>query len=429
LNGSPRENIEKILAKKRRFIKRKDKGYPMGVKIKLLEEAKVYDINNLKATPILELASGTELEVENVMKAWKAWYKVTLSDGRIGLISTLTKAQSLGYISPKAGGWSNFVKVLASGNPDRYGYNMAECIQEYEREIIKHIQTDKNPEAVILGCESAGEDGFLQEEVINNNVIEHLAKNALKPSLASIQILVKIERLQKRHLLNDGIIKLLIEKARKSDALWMDPHVSFLVDIALLRQSSQLVDEIIEIYRTSKYQYFEFGGFRDLHRITKDDKIVDFLITQLDRGFRVLDKHAQANNLSDLFLSTDRWGPAYYAAEELLTIADPRGISEIVPHILAFVAGEHIDNIRSYLQGGGGGHLGNPELREWVVEHGQIFFPYLIEGLNYKNAEARCFAINCVMNIGYPEGIEAIKSLRNDPDKKVKKYVEDVLVY
>lgn len=409
----------------------------MGVMIKLLNSVKVFDINNIKANPIAEIEAGTELEVEIVVKAWKTWSKLTLPDGRVGLIpqQDLKGSQFGEYHAPKAGGWSNFIKVLASGNPDQYGYNMVECIQEYEREIIEHIQTDKSPEAVISGCMRAGENRFLQEKVINNNVIEQLLKNALKPKLDSIQILVKIEQLQNRHLISDGIIKLLIEKARKSYSLQMNPYISFLEDIAIMRQSSQLVDEIIDIYRTSEYQYFEYGGFKCLHQVTEDDTIVDFLITQLDRGFRVIDKHTKANSLSDLFVYKNRWGPAYYAAEELLAIGDARGISEIVPHVLAFVAGEHIKNVGSYLAGGIGGHLGNPELREWVVEHGQVFHSDLVEGLYYDSpntrgsADARCFAINCLMNIGYPEDIKEVKKLSSDLDKHVSNYVKDVLAY
>lgn len=407
----------------------------MGVMIKLLEPANVYDINNIKANPIAELNAGTEVEVESVFKAWKVWYKVKLPDGRVGLIPTLTKAQSLGYLAPKAGGWSNFVKVLASGNPEQYGYDMDECIKEYEQEIINHIQSNKDVD-VILGCARVKADWLLQEEVINQDVVDHLAKKALKSDLSPIQALIKIEQIQKKNLVSDEVIKLLITKAKASDSLMWSPYISFLIDVALLRQSSTLVDEILDIYRNSKYQYFAYGGFRALHLITNDNRIIDFLVDQLKLGFRLIDKYTQTQSLSDLFIYKNTWGPAYYAAEELLAIGDLRGISAIVPHVLAFVAGEHIRNIKgSFIPGGSGGHLGNPELREWVVEHSQLFHSDLVDGLYYNSpeargsAEARCFAINCIINIGYPEGIEDVKKLSSDPDKHVRGYVEDVLAY
>lgn len=401
----------------------------MGIKLQLLESAKVYDINNLKGNPIAELEPGTPVEVENILKSWKAWYKLTLPDGRIGVFSVLTKVQNLGFEAPKAGGWSNFSKILQQADPHKFGFDIMDCINEYEPNIVKHIQTDKSPEGLILGCNRVGADHFLEEQVVNNSVINVLLKNARKNNMSAIQTLIKIENIQKRHLISDELIKWLKDKTKSSGSFEMATFAGFLVDIAIIRKSVQLVDEIIDIYRNSKYPYVEFQGFRLLHNIPDDNRVIDFLISQLSHGFRLEDKYAQVNNLSDMFIKNYRWGPAHFAAEELLAIGDSHGIYEIIPNVLAFVAGEHIKNIYKYNLDGGGGHLGNPELREWVVDHSLVFFPYLIEGLNYKNAEARCFAINCVMNIGNPEGVEAIKKLRNDPDKKIRQYVEDVLAY
>ena len=357
----------------------------MGVKIQLLESAKVYDINNLKSNPITELEAGTEIEVENVLKAWKAWYKLTLPDGRVGLISVLTKAQSLGYVALKAGGWPNFVKVLGHVNPQQFGYDIMECVKEYERDIVKHIQTDKNPEAVILGCSRAGADWLLEEAVINDNVVDLLTKKARKPDISAIQTLVIIERVQKRQLISDGIIKLLIGKARVTDTCNMETYTGFLVDIACVRQSNQIVDDIIDIYRASKYEYITYGGFRGLHKITKDDRIVDFLIAQLDQGFRVYDKFSPDLSVADLFVTKYRWGPAYYAAEELLAIGEERGIHEIVPRLLEFLVYKNPETVGKILGS-------DTELVDWCVRNRNTLNPYLHDGLNHKDEKIRARA-------------------------------------
>lgn len=319
----------------------------MSTKIMLLETADVFDIDNINADPITQLDAGTEIEIDSVMKNLKYWRKITLPDGKFGLMSVQTKAKVIEYdpLAPViCGRWSNFEKILmSSSNPDQYGFDMPICLKEFEQEVKKLIQTSKKPEMVILACYHAAANGFLKEDVVTENVVDTLNKNALKVDLSAINSLIQIEQIQKRQIISDEIIRRLVEQAKKATPL-IEIYTDLLVKIAFSHQNQQIVLDILDIYRTATNEDKTYRSLRGLRSINNDNKIIDLLITQLDQGFRVSDKSVSAQSLSDLFLNPQKWGPAFYAAEELLAIGAERGIREIVPHLLKFI-GEYVHRV------------------------------------------------------------------------------------
>jgi hypothetical protein len=350
----------------------------MGVVIKLLEPAKVYDINNLKASPIAELPAGSEIDVENILKAWKPWYKFILPDGRVGVISQLTKSQMLGYEAPKAGGWANFLKVLESANPQQYGYDLPDCIKAYEREIIRHIQTDKNPEAVILGCSQAGADRLLQQEVVGDDLIKNLHEKANKLDFNAINVLARIEEAQKRRLISDALIRLLLEQV--NDASKWAQCASALYLIEATRNDGQLMRVVLNAYASHADQWWNFPKFSVFWKHTADDRIIDFLVGLLDKGFQEAYDDLTDLSISGLFIKKNRFSTAYYAAIELLEIGEERGVREIVPHLLEFVAHKSQE-------------ITDSELTNWCISHIGVFEPYLKEHLNHPDDRIRSNAL------------------------------------
>ena len=385
------------------------------VKIKLLESSKVYDINNLKANPIFELATGTEIEVQNVLKAWKAWYKLTLPDGRIGLISSLTKAQVLGSVVPKAGGWSNFIRVLESDNAEQLGYDLLECIKEYEREIIMHIQTDKDPEAVILRCSRSGADWLLKKEVVNDDVIQLLRtkssqlltkSSTLNKYPLPIFALAEIEKAQKEQYVDNNLIELLVEKAKSDELYTRSSSISALEAIECARKNGVLIPIIIDACRV----HGENCSIT-LWKSSQDDRIIDFFIEQLDRNFLEIDS-LKSSIVHTVFYP----GAALVAAEILLMTGKERGIREIFPHIM-----EYVKNGDSRVK---------DEMAKWCIKHSSILIEYLIIEflkLDINSFEAYMFVAKCIPEIADIDAKE-LTVLENSSDPGVRRYAENLRI-
>jgi hypothetical protein len=387
-------------------------------KIKLLEDADVYDINNFKSPPIFKLPAGTEADQVPILKGWKSWHKITLSDGREGLIPGIIKIQLLGSIVPKGGGWANFRKVLKDENPARLGFDMPDCIKSYEKEVVEAIRTDNDPARIIVHCSEAGAGRLLQKELIGENVIERLLKNALKLDAFSIKALIILQKVQQRKVISDTLLGLLAEKAcnEKIEYYARYEYLSYLLSPELESNWTGLIPGILGAHRSiKKVSAVYFISLKNLWVATHDSRILDALISHLDEHFAVKDI-LKSTTFTTFYEKAIAWG----AADELLDIGDPRGIREIIPGLLKYMALSY-----EFL-------LGNEKLqiyipiKEWVVRHGDIFLPDLIKGIEHKEEYARLFVVNCLLEIGDSDGKKAIVKLKDDPKKIVRDYVRSL---
>jgi hypothetical protein len=301
--------------------------------------------------------------------------------------------QNFGVIAPKGGGWSNFIKVLRSYNPQQYGFDLPDCIQAYEREIIETIQTEENPEVLIIKCSEVGADDVVQKAA-----------------------------------LNDNLIRSLIDRSRDATNDRWGSATHALIAIEKIRKDGKLISSIVEAFRI--HQREEYLAVKLLSLVTQDDQVMNLLIDLLGTPFLVYlprstfeTLYSIANEMtvteSGALKLPDRWvpGSAMGAAEVLLATGDKRLIRKIVQHLFEFIASDGFD--RNTLNG---------PMKEWCYRYKKELRPHLMEGLNHENNKVRVFAVNYLFSkIGDSECMEAINKMKNDPDPEVREAVKYAL--
>lgn len=247
----------------------------------------------------------------------RIWVEIKLHDGSTGIILGDTKCKKF-IPDDTCRGFKNLIKILRKDKPEESGFDIPACITTHEFDLIKYIQTAKDPERVIMACHGAGADWLLEKDILDEGLIESLIQKSYQFNQESVWALLDVERVQERELVNQELIDHFILHVNEENNWYK--CISCLLSIEKSRKDGKLIADILTNYETS-YNRQQFSNLTELWQQSRDDRIIDFLITMLDREFRVEVPNEDVS-ISALFVTKYGMGKAFYAAEALLKIGE-----------------------------------------------------------------------------------------------------------